>query len=89
MREIVHLQASQCSNQIITKFWGALTIATATCSWTWSWAPGTVCARDPLGKSSGQTTSSYMSNSTRTPQPRRRASLRRRQRKSWPRAARQ
>uniref|UniRef100_A0A8D2DIE4 Tubulin beta 4B class IVb n=1 Tax=Sciurus vulgaris TaxID=55149 RepID=A0A8D2DIE4_SCIVU len=54
MREIVHLQAGQCGNQIGAK---VASTCPALCSWTWSLAPWTRCARAPLGRSSDQTTS--------------------------------
>ncbi|EAW88370.1 tubulin, beta 2C, isoform CRA_c [Homo sapiens] len=54
MREIVHLQAGQCGNQIGAK---AASTCPAPCSWIWSPAPWTPCARGPSGRSSGRTTS--------------------------------
>uniref|UniRef100_A0ABI8AKH0 Tubulin beta 4B class IVb n=3 Tax=Felidae TaxID=9681 RepID=A0ABI8AKH0_FELCA len=54
MREIVHLQAGQCGNQIGAK---VASMCPELCSWTWNRAPWIPCARDPSVKSSGQTTS--------------------------------
>uniref|UniRef100_A0AC11CE34 Tubulin beta 4B class IVb n=1 Tax=Ovis aries TaxID=9940 RepID=A0AC11CE34_SHEEP len=53
MREIVHLQAGQCGNQIGAK---VASMCPALCSWTWSRAPWTLCARGLSGRSSGRTT---------------------------------
>uniref|UniRef100_A0A8C2SL66 Uncharacterized protein n=1 Tax=Capra hircus TaxID=9925 RepID=A0A8C2SL66_CAPHI len=58
MREIVHLQAGQCGNQIGAK---VASMCPALCSWTWSRAPWTLCARGLSGRSSGRTTLSSAS----------------------------
>uniref|UniRef100_A0A8C9WL50 Tubulin/FtsZ GTPase domain-containing protein n=1 Tax=Scleropages formosus TaxID=113540 RepID=A0A8C9WL50_SCLFO len=51
MREIVHLQAGQCGNQI-----GAKVLFL----WTWSQAPWTLCDPARLVRSSGRTTLSLV-----------------------------
>uniref|UniRef100_A0A8I3WGJ0 Uncharacterized protein n=1 Tax=Callithrix jacchus TaxID=9483 RepID=A0A8I3WGJ0_CALJA len=69
MREIVLTQTGQCRNQI-----GAKLVVAGTwpvlCSWIWSQAPWTLCTQGPLGRSSGQTTSSLVSVGLGTTGPR-------------------
>uniref|UniRef100_A0A2I3SCN3 Tubulin beta 8 class VIII n=2 Tax=Pan TaxID=9596 RepID=A0A2I3SCN3_PANTR len=67
MREIVLTQIGQCGNQIGAK---VADMCPALCSWIWSQAPWTLCARGPLGRSSGQTTSSSVSVGPETTGPR-------------------
>uniref|UniRef100_A0A452DIL8 Tubulin beta 4B class IVb n=2 Tax=Bos TaxID=9903 RepID=A0A452DIL8_BOVIN len=67
MREIVHLQAGQCGNQIGAK---VASMCPARCSWTWSRAPWTLCARALSGRSSGRTTLSSVRAGPGTTGPR-------------------
>uniref|UniRef100_A0A8C3L6F0 Uncharacterized protein n=1 Tax=Chrysolophus pictus TaxID=9089 RepID=A0A8C3L6F0_CHRPC len=54
MREIVHLQAGQCGNQIGAK---AVNTCPEPCWWTWSPARWTRCVRGPSVRYSGRITS--------------------------------
>uniref|UniRef100_A0A4W2F5D7 Tubulin/FtsZ GTPase domain-containing protein n=1 Tax=Bos indicus x Bos taurus TaxID=30522 RepID=A0A4W2F5D7_BOBOX len=67
MREIVHIQAGQCGNQISAKFWEVIT----TCSWT-NPEPWTLFAQVLLVRSSDQTTLFLVSPGQATTGPRRR-----------------
>uniref|UniRef100_A0A8C7IME5 Uncharacterized protein n=1 Tax=Oncorhynchus kisutch TaxID=8019 RepID=A0A8C7IME5_ONCKI len=58
MREIVHLQAGQCGNQIGAKV-GSMSPVPSW--WIWSRAPWTLSGLAPSDRSSGQTTLSSVS----------------------------
>uniref|UniRef100_A0A3Q3XMD1 Tubulin/FtsZ GTPase domain-containing protein n=1 Tax=Mola mola TaxID=94237 RepID=A0A3Q3XMD1_MOLML len=61
MREIVHIQAGQCGNQIGTKL---INTSPGLCWSTWNQGPWTACAREPSDNSSDQTTSSLVRGTT-------------------------